>query len=674
MNCTFKKILQVLIGTFFLISSLLVFADIEQQRAQSLAWLLTHQNGDGSWGQGGAKIAATSEALAALKHSGMSSGFLYPRGLSWLANAKTDSIDSLSRQIIALDSANFDTQAMGLMAQLIQQRNSGKAWGSFNGYDSGFPDTALAVQAIIQSGFIYSDMGTTLGWMISVQMAGDSGWSYSGSPQEIQHQQIMPTAYNLIALSLSQGQYNVSVNIQRALNWLINSKQQSDGRFLDDATISTGAVLTTALSYLAIDAARDAGVNVVGNDSALIQARAYLLEQQLDNGSWNNNALHTALALRTLPSATLIDSDSDGIADIVENILGSNPLFDDARELIHGNGFASSDLNVAPIVLEVSQDQVFSYTPLRIGGTPEYSWIKTAGSLPSGISVEPAGLGRLSGTPTQSGHYPFMMNVTDSQYISFNFPVSLTVIAPDDLETDTDGDGLWSSYEIAHGSDPLDKNSTASPEITDTDKDGMPDTWEDTYNLNPDDPGDAILDNDNDGWTNIVEFQLGTDPTEGNNPVVEDDIISLSENTTVNFNVTNNDPAHASMTLTVSPDVSHGVLTNLGSGSFTYQPNTDFLGTDTFTYQLCANNGTCASAVVQLIVSNDRDGDGYNDNVDAFPDDPEEWLDTDHDGIGNNSDPDDDNDSMSDVDEIAVNRNPLFNEALLIITNSLLLD
>ncbi len=48
----------------------------------------------------------------------------------------------------------------------------------------------------------------------------------------------------------------------------------------------------------------------------------------------------------------------------------------------------------------------------------------------------------------------------------------------------------------------------------------------------------------------------------------------------------------------------------------------------------------------------DTDGDGANDKNDAFPLDPAEWLDSDHDGIGDNADLDDDNDGLSDVDEI----------------------
>jgi hypothetical protein len=47
----------------------------------------------------------------------------------------------------------------------------------------------------------------------------------------------------------------------------------------------------------------------------------------------------------------------------------------------------------------------------------------------------------------------------------------------------------------------------------DTDGDGIPDSWEKKYHLNPNDPTDAQQDKDGDGYTNIEEFLNGTDPT-----------------------------------------------------------------------------------------------------------------------------------------------------------------
>ena len=47
----------------------------------------------------------------------------------------------------------------------------------------------------------------------------------------------------------------------------------------------------------------------------------------------------------------------------------------------------------------------------------------------------------------------------------------------------------------------------------------------------------------------------------------------------------------------------------------------------------------------------DSDGDGIGDNGDPFPDDPSEWADFDGDGAGDNSDRDDDGDSVLDTDD-----------------------
>jgi len=55
----------------------------------------------------------------------------------------------------------------------------------------------------------------------------------------------------------------------------------------------------------------------------------------------------------------------------------------------------------------------------------------------------------------------------------------------------------------------------------------------------------------------------------------------------------------------------------------------------------------------------DDDNDGVKDKDDAFPLDHSEWKDSDHDAIGDNADPDDDNEGIPDVQEVAMGTNPL---------------
>jgi hypothetical protein len=49
----------------------------------------------------------------------------------------------------------------------------------------------------------------------------------------------------------------------------------------------------------------------------------------------------------------------------------------------------------------------------------------------------------------------------------------------------------------------------------DTDDDGMPDGWEINYGLNPI-FDDASRDPDGDGFTNLIEYRRGTDPSNPN--------------------------------------------------------------------------------------------------------------------------------------------------------------
>ena len=72
---------------------------------------------------------------------------------------------------------------------------------------------------------------------------------------------------------------------------------------------------------------------------------------------------------------------------------------------------------------------------------------------------------------------------------------------------DDDGDKVSNLLEYMNETDP-----TAG--FVDTDGDGMSDDWEKCYKLDLFDPSDADDDTDGDGWTNLEEYNAGTDPTD----------------------------------------------------------------------------------------------------------------------------------------------------------------
>ena len=80
-------------------------------------------------------------------------------------------------------------------------------------------------------------------------------------------------------------------------------------------------------------------------------------------------------------------------------------------------------------------------------------------------------------------------------------------------------------------------------------------------------------------------------------------------------------------------------------------------------YDFSGNESAFSQEIPYTVPFVDSDGDGVADELDAFPLDPNESMDTDGDGYGNNSDRDDDDDGMPDAWEIVNNLNPLANDA-----------
>ena len=97
-----------------------------------------------------------------------------------------------------------------------------------------------------------------------------------------------------------------------------------------------------------------------------------------------------------------------------------------------------------------------------------------------------------------------------------------------------------------------------------------------------------------------------------NAPEADDDAFSGSEDSELTGDLLENDsdPDGDALTINTTPvsDVSSGTLAINADGTFSYTPNTDFVGTDSFTYEVC-DSGTpslCTEATVSITVTEDR--------------------------------------------------------------------
>ena len=91
--------------------------------------------------------------------------------------------------------------------------------------------------------------------------------------------------------------------------------------------------------------------------------------------------------------------------------------------------------------------------------------------------------------------------ISDEDLEKFKFRLILT--SPQKLYPDSDKDNIIDSVDMF---------PNKYDYQFDTDRDGMPDSWETQYGLNPNDPSDASKDLNKNGKTNLEEFTDGTDP------------------------------------------------------------------------------------------------------------------------------------------------------------------
>lgn len=569
-------------------------ATLNDTRDHALSYLVQAQNGDGSWGKSEEeKVRVTSAVLEAFGKYSVS-GLVYRRGINWLANAEANSIDSLARQIKVLSREGINTSGKASeLLNLSTQYQHERRWGAVEEYTYSAIDTALAIEALTltNSGL---DLSLELSFTDSQRNSdgptseAGSGWAwkkdkYTDSAKGISA--VLPTARMLFTYSeIAHTTWSNSYG-REAAYWL-SLQQRANGAISQTDDL---ADIETALSTRTLGLAKDVSGAYTNVQAAYGNGLDYLVGRPLSNGSINNNLYATAemaLALFNQNQA-LTDTDSDGIPDSVESHIGTDPLVVDSDYLEQGNGLNPSDETGESTFHELLLGQTVLVQLDTNGGALSV----VNGSIPNGLTLNPVNA-RLVGSPDLLGSFSFSYSTTDS---NGNRLLSSALINVVDPTSDTDGDGIPASYERMY--------STILSSL---------------------DANDAELDNDNDGLSNLEEYNFGSDPT--NVDADDDDLADAEERT---------------------------------AGTDPNDSDTDSDGLNDGTEVAYASDG------MNPLDGSDAQADFDQDNLNNA--DEISWS-------SEINDSDTDSDNMLDGDEVTAGRNPTVNEPVLvvIITSTLL--
>ena len=276
----------------------------------SLIYLQTTQNTDGSWGGTTTSLngilPTTGTALRALQIAEPMSSTYQLDAIQFLTGQSLEVTPFIAERILALASTGVDVTAD--VDTLISRQNEDGGWGTSAGYQSNLWDTALVLSALKAAG---SSEPILLGQGISyLNSWGNNNGGWGLAPGD--NSRVFYTALALQTLNSYQALFAVS-GLQADAVAYLRGQQQADGGYGDSAS-------TPFETALVLQAIMGAGLPLTTAEN---DALAYLETEQLTNGSWVDDPYSTALALRTLLFPR--DSDGDGMSDECEIEHGLDP-------------------------------------------------------------------------------------------------------------------------------------------------------------------------------------------------------------------------------------------------------------------------------------------------------------------------------------------------------------
>ncbi len=280
-------------------------------------------------------------------------------------------------------------------------------------------------------------------------------------------------------------------------------------------------------------------------------------------------------------------------------------LSEDAEDGVLSNDMVSNGATLTATVvtepangtLVLNADGSFSYTPdPDFNGEDSFGYVASAGTASSTEQLVTILVQAVNDAP---------IGMDDSFQVAENQPLVIAVSALIANDSDPDGDAIMVTNvtQPSNGLMLFDEgdNSYAYQPFSNF-------TGEDSFTYIPNDVFTADDEPDQD---RVVTVTIQVTSENGGAIATVADSYSVAEDTVLNESATTgllaNDTGDQ-LSSVVATQPANGMLTLQSDGSFTYTPNADFFGTDSFTYNATNGSETSAATTVQIQVEpvNDR--------------------------------------------------------------------
>jgi hypothetical protein len=261
---------------------------------KGVAALLRLQKADGRWSDNPeTSVRETVSALEALSVFSARADVASSTSLAadWLSVGGTRTVDAASRRLLGLSASRRPTTTAA--AGIEQLRGVGSsAYGPAAGYAPTVIDSALAAVALSEAGRSPSALAPLRAWLLARQ-ASDGGWPFTlGGPSRIESTATVLRALQRLGASDAASAQAVSQGLG-----FLRTRRNADGSFRDD--LPTASATSLAVVCLA------EWHQLTADEGS--KATAFLLSQQLTDGSWAGSAYQTAEAIKALRASLAVN-------------------------------------------------------------------------------------------------------------------------------------------------------------------------------------------------------------------------------------------------------------------------------------------------------------------------------------------------------------------------------